>query len=731
MSGKEQPGHDWAVMEASHWQDVRVQREREDASLNHEYTQRQDSLRRVLISLYDRKSQLQNELASVDSSIKMHETEQERLAQDWEEKDRQLATLREGEDRANAEWFARRRADGREKENALPKSSDPYHSRELPPPANSGGWTSINGGVRQPVRRRENDAEPPPDPGNLLSSIYHNPVEEKESPTSRAIPLRASTTRSRPGTASNGIAPLNGIMADTESGSRSRDRPLKPKSRHSLPGFATLNRSPTTNPPVADIPFEPKTRSPSGRKSLPTARSTGSVAPSTDTPASENITDGKEITRESLVFGNDGSTLTGPDLFAGVPLQKIDEQHPYWHPEWDNLEGIIQPALDKWKEKLDALRRDPDAVRHTVFLANRQVNRGQTIVDFLKAETTPFHPYQFVAKDIMIKFYKTFVNYDTMFRLANVHEELKKFDLDVSPLEWLRQRMFEVSEAQGDKFNLSKTTHNLYHDAKLKVLREKHGYGNIGRPSGYKVGEKSSNRLPRKTKRESGGLRGRKGRRSTGHVEGDDTSTSMEGVIQQEGYPAHQGEYLEPVTPRMSKRPRLEPQSAMVVVPEKDNFEYDGYTSTDSFSAGRIMHLDFRVYQIKTRNLTTSPDVTQYWTWKPEPKGPEGGMFEHQVLRDVHPKVTWGLYQQSDDFNLALREIREIQWAQDSQKVIVMISDGKRGDVVGYFKRKRTKLRFLAFARKKGVQLVEATTLHIEKIWDSMESETMANDGSD
>lgn len=393
-------------------------------------------------------------------------------------------------------------------------------------------------------------------------------------------------------------------------------------------------------------------------------------------------------------------------MFAGIPLERISEGHPYWDPEWEPLETFIQPQLDKWKEKLEQLRQTPNSVRHTIFLANRQVNRGQAVVDFLRDEQ--WHPYQFVGKEMMSKYYRTFVNYDTMFRLVNVHEELKKFDLDVTPLEWLRQRMYDLVISEGDKFNLSKVTHDLYHDANLKFLREKHGFGNIGRPSGYKLNEKDPEKAAQKAaakaaKKEAMGSVRRKARRSIGQVDADDTP-SLDGI--QKGTEQTPQEYLEPVTPRLQKRQRLEPAPLppKVEEPEEDDLDFSGWTSTDSFSAGRIMHLDWRVYQIKTRDLTTSTEVTQYWTWKQDKN-----LFEHQVLRDVHPKVTWGFYQKPINFDLALEEIKEIQYAPDSQKIVVTVHDEKRGNILAYFKRERTKKRFLSFTKRKGIKLMKNT----------------------
>lgn len=445
-------------------------------------------------------------------------------------------------------------------------------------------------------------------------------------------------------------------------------------------------------------------KSASGRRSLPSAK--GSAPPTENsTPAP---TEGYEITRDMLIIRDDGNVVTEPPMFADIPLERIDKSHPYWDSEWESLESFIQPQLDKWKEKLVELRGSTEAARHKIFLANRQVNRGQAVIDFLRDED--WHPYQFVGKVMMNKFYKTFINYDTMFRLVNVHEELKKFDLDVTPLEWLRQRMYDIATAQGDKFSLSKVTHDLYHDSNLKFLREKHGFGNIGRPSGYKLRDKDPEQAAERAaekaaakaaKKEAGSVR-RKNRRSIGQVDPDDFPALD---VRQKGAEQLPQEYLEPVTPRLQKRQRIESAAPTPPMEEpEDDLEYDGWTSTDSFSAGRIMHLDWRVYQIKTRALTTSTEVTQYWTWKQE-----RNLFEHQVLRDVQPKVTWGFYQKPINFDLSLEEIKEIRYASDSQKIVVVINNDERGDVLTYFKRERTKKRFLSFTKKKGIKLVKST----------------------
>ncbi|KAH8653704.1 hypothetical protein BX600DRAFT_84939 [Xylariales sp. PMI_506] len=686
-------GTTWEA-EQDYLRGVQLGRQREDEQAHHEFSLRYEQTRSRLIELYDRKSALQNDLQSIEQSIKLQEMEQERLAKDWEDTVSRVTSERRDQDRQREAWFSKHRENGSPRRTNGRRAS----SRDMGnPQSNAGGWTSINGIRSRTNGTHDDDEELPTDPGNLLSSGYQ-PADGGE-PNGKPVPFRS-----------------NGADMDVDDGEAAlavRSRPLKPKQRHSLPGFAS-----EPGRVKQDTPIESKARSPSGRRSLPGARSQSQQvepAPPVDLA---------EINRDTVILKHNGTIYTEPAMYYGVPVGKIKQGDGYWDPEWIPLREHILPQLETWQKKLDALRQDKSAVRHTVFLANRQVNRGQAIIDFLNNAEAEFHPYQYVGKEMMQKFYKTFINYDTMFRLVNVHEELKKFDLDVPPLDWLRQRMYEVSLEQGEKFNLSKYTHDLYHDRKLKVLREKHGFGNIGRPSGYKVGEKNPDKGKAKLKRESMGLGGRrKARRSIGQVDMGDSPTSLDGFSQPPP------EYLEPVTPRLQKKQRLEaaPMQAPVLPqikhePEIDELEFDGWTSTDSFSAGRIMHLDWRVYQIKTSQLTTSTEVTQYWTWRKETS-----TFEHQVLRDVHPKVTWGYYQKPINFDLKLDDIIEVRWSHDSQKILVLIKElpARGGTVLAYFKRERTKKRFLSFIRKRDVRLIKAPPEQIEDVWNTMKSDTL------
>ncbi|KAI2642486.1 hypothetical protein GGS21DRAFT_486306 [Xylaria nigripes] len=716
---------DWPDLEAGYWQTTQRIRSIHDSNTEYKYAARLDIVEREIKNLYDRKAELQQALEKVDGDIEFYKTERQRLSRAHDHVRATSQTDRRYEDQSQNNWFARARDNDREEAASRANNGVPQHGQTLPNPVST--WTSVNGNLRNSSRTQEQRSD-------LFGSVFHNPIEEDERPGSH--PLSLSNAIAHPQADRGPMTPLterNMRVADEQAG-RSDARENVQNSnqeRHGLPAVSIL----MANEGLSESPDDSR-RSSHGRKSLPSIRDPASH--STSPPTSQlPLEDDKEITRASLVLQDNGSVIVHPPMFAGVPLEKIGQNHPFWNPEWEPLENTIQTALGKWTERLGKLQQTAGAVRHTVFLANRQVNRGQAIVRFL--EEGCFHPLQFASREVMDKSYKTFINYDTVFRLVNVHEELKKFDLEVTPLEWLRQRLYEVSVAQGDKFSLSKTVHGLYHDAKLKSLREKNGFGNIGRPSGYKVGDKGGAKgtVKLKPKKEPSaqsldeqlGENQNRKRRSITQFDVEDEFQAMTAVSN--------GGFLESTTQRLPKRPRLDfapnDQESSPVKQEYDaalaeqeqeaaqaEFDYENYTSRDSFSGGRIMHLDFRVDQIKNKLITTRQGVTQYWTWKPEES-----MFEHEVLRDVRPNITWDCYREPYKFNCRLEDMIEIRYAQDSQKIVVVRADEIRGDFLVSFKRERTKKRFLAFAKKKAVKLVKTCPAYLEEAWASMISETV------
>lgn len=495
-----------------------------------------------------------------------------------------------------------------------------------------------------------------------------------------------STHLSREGSQAGGWTPVNSSLA--------QNRPLEP---------ASVPAKRTTLPSKKG-----------GRKSLPNLSAKNQenpepkgdlMPPSEDVEMVQPVVDvGPDITKEGLHIRDNGVEFTEPEIMRGVPLERITPDHPYWDPKWEEVEAMIQEKLEGWKQKLaQCLEQGKNR-----FLAGRQVNRGKTILDFL--QKTDFHPYQLVSKKFITK---GLVNYDTIFRLAQVVEELPKLNVDVTPVEWVRERMHELYEKQGDNFNLAKVIHELYHDPKLKALRLRAGFGNIGRPSGVKKGmttkggtlrPKDANPTPSKKRRRTSGSKlkvegedeelepssrpssssSKRPRMGTGHLPTPDAEQKFDDGIR---------------SPGDSDRPIASKEEDVNVDDEED----EGYTSTDSYSGDKVMSIDWRITQMKTQEHTTNPGHTQYWHWVSDKTGAH---FEHQVLRTVQPP-SWGVYKEPLDFHLRIRELGKIQYTREPgcTKIIVhtQLTEGVeyRGPLQVHFKRPRTLNRFLAFVHHK------------------------------
>ncbi|TPX13037.1 uncharacterized protein E0L32_006463 [Thyridium curvatum] len=490
-------------------------------------------------------------------------------------------------------------------------------------------------------------------------------------------------------------------------------------------------------------------------------------AEATPRPAEEADGSELDITKDRLTLKDDGMVFLEPEIMRGVPIAKITPDHAYWEPTWRPLEEVIQPKLDEWQAKLATLQRDNlnSTEKHARFLANRQVNRGNQILAFLRSGE--LHPYQIVGKQWVGETGLTY--YDSIHRLVASLEELQKFNTELRPSQWLRQRLQEVFEANPQGFNLSKVLLHLYHDPKLTALRVKSGFGNIGRPSGFKFDKKPS----KETK--AGPAKGEKRKephstpKSTpNHTPRKKSAKANAGTDEKAGPPSSKQEPQAPPhapSPRASaKKPRASAASQAATgspatkrrgsnaagasqpsAASSNDMDFDGYTSTDSFSKDKVHDIDWRLYQIKTRFMTSGMDVTQYWHWIPNnniPRTKRGteDIFEHQVLRDMRlkgsrKKVDWGVYQDHIDFHIRMRELTDITYAKNSQKVIVGTKEVEgvvhRGDVLAHFKRERTKRRFLAFMKERGVKIVRTDAVSIEKAWDEMNSEVLASDDSE
>jgi hypothetical protein len=72
--------------------------------------------------------------------------------------------------------------------------------------------------------------------------------------------------------------------------------------------------------------------------------------------------------------------------------------------------------------------------------------------------------------------------------------------------------------------------------------------------------------------------------------------------------------------------------------PSPADLDYDGYTTSDSFSHDIVTPSDWRISRIKHRTLCTSRMVTQYWHFIEGDEDEDGvDLLEYSVLRDVLP----------------------------------------------------------------------------------------------
>ncbi|KAM0664357.1 hypothetical protein ACQRIU_006940 [Beauveria bassiana] len=316
-------------------------------------------------------------------------------------------------------------------------------------------------------------------------------------------------------------------------------------------------------------------------------------------------------------------------------------------------------------------------------------------------------PYQLLRKRYMAVGKGSITSYDTLFRLCETIESLAKYKTDVDPVDWLRQRLHELIEAQGTGFNFSKTIHDFYNDLKLQALRQKSGFKSIGRPYGIKMPRQragSANEAP-------SAHRSRK-RKSPHSYDAPSAPADSIGEPRTVDTDADRG-------------PDQKKQKAAARV--LDSLETGEVSDVDSWSGAPIAEYDFGIYQIKTRLFISSGNVTQYWVWVPE-----NSMFEHQVLVETNP-VVWGVHREPIDFSLRLKDVVKVSWNLKALRVYVVMSDRQtcskkdkpRGDIMVAFKRENTLRRFVTLCRREEIELVEETWKKMEHLWRTMQSERL------
>ncbi|KAI1060847.1 hypothetical protein LB506_007475 [Fusarium annulatum] len=485
-------------------------------------------------------------------------------------------------------------------------------------------------------------------------------------------------------------------------------------------------------------PANVRSRPPSSDRGRPTPPSL-SLDPSSQPPESPPAQPLEEITRENMVLKNDGNVYTYPECVAGVPLVKINEEHPYWEANWPNVKTLIEPQLARWREKHQAaIEAGPkqDKGGSSKYQIGRQVNRGIKILEF--HEKGPISPYQLLGKRYIQAGKGGITSYDTLFRLSETISELEKFNLDISPVDWMRQRLHELIQTQGHNFNLPRTIHDFYHDSKLTSLRYKHGFKNIGRPSGA-MKARLSHGSPSNTPKP---LQKRKSMHSVPTTPREDSFINHSPLPSQvpPSYPAPAPAPAPAPVPapgpqpafstHLNKKPKYMPPTHES--PVHDEFHFEAWSDTDSCSGGSITKYDWRLAVVKTRLYTSHINVTQYWTWVGQIQ-----CFQHQVLKDVKP-AKWGLFRDEIDFHVNLAEIEEMEWSIEALRVHIIMkkdagelaTDGKpRGDVMASFPRARTMRRFLFFCRERGMKMAKRAPEQLNNTWDSMVSEQLPGRG--
>lgn len=480
--------------------------------------------------------------------------------------------------------------------------------------------------------------------------------------------------------------------------------PHEPRERMT-PGFAHGSGFPP--PATGFTPANIRSRPPSHDTPTPTVASVeASPQPGEVDISSEPL---EEITRENLALKDDGTIYTAPLCMYGVPLEKVGRGHWYWEESWPDVKTLIEPQWESWRVKYDnAVKLQEEGKRggSSKYQIGRQVNRGNKIFEFL--EQGEISPYQLLGKQYVQSGKGGITSYDTLFRLSETLAELSKFKLDITPVEWLRHRLWELMESEGNKFNLSKTIHDFYHDPKLSALRHKHGFKNIGRPSGMGVKPRPSTEglndntpVKRPTQSNDGGTETPNSKRRKGAQSQNGTPR---GTPIPEPSPLVTHVFVPPETPASAHLLHRKPMAETG----------DDWSDADSLTGAQLSKWEFRMYQVKTRLYTSATQATQYWSYQPQNR-----LMEHHFLRETSPPVSFRVHKEPINFSFTPEEVELLAWSKEAMRVhLVMrrenprisVKDGKpRGDIMATFKRERTLRRFVEFMEQLKIKTINAT----------------------
>ncbi|KAH7248220.1 hypothetical protein B0J15DRAFT_527507 [Fusarium solani] len=243
----------------------------------------------------------------------------------------------------------------------------------------------------QPVHQPVPPPAPERGPERAPEPAYRRAYEPSPAPVSRPAPVP------RPDLAPERM--VEAMVAPSQS--QSQPRPEVPCS--AVPSHAPRPTRPSILQPTTefDTPME-GTSAPMPIELSPQP---------TESPSEEPL---EEITRDNLVLRHNGEVYTYPECVEGVPLVKINENHPYWEPNWPNVRTLIEPQLARWREKHQAaIDAGPKQEKggSSKYQIGQLVNRGVKILEFHEQ-----------GPDILVSIVKHFV-YAASSLLEIIHAE--------------------------------------------------------------------------------------------------------------------------------------------------------------------------------------------------------------------------------------------------------------------------------------------------------------------
>ncbi|KAK0702410.1 hypothetical protein B0H67DRAFT_558693 [Lasiosphaeris hirsuta] len=127
-------------------------------------------------------------------------------------------------------------------------------------------------------------------------------------------------------------------------------------------------------------------------------------------------------------------------------------------------------------------------------------------------------------------------------------------------------------------------------------------------------------------------------------------------------------------------------------------------TDSDSQTNDPVVPEEWCLHQVKHRSQATNISGGSN----------KKSILKHQVFKGIHRgKVQWGVFKYLTDFYLRTSEVVNITYADNTKKIIIKTrpipSVKYRGAILAYFKRSRTKTRFLAFIGGKDIALAKTT----------------------